>query len=133
MNYSEDIKKHLEFHLSALENIQGNESSDKFTQHLNRTLLALNEVNSKKSENLRTVIEYLENESRHFGWSFPENPSEEKSESSFWELKKRIEEIIKSMAINERLSYFGYLEDYEKLAPHERSAKEQIERLLYIK
>jgi hypothetical protein len=134
MNYFEDIKKHLEFHLSALENIiQRNESSDKFTQHLNRTLLVVNEVSSKKSENHRTVIEYLENESRNFGWSFPENPSEEKSESSFWELKKRIEEIIKSMAINERLSYFGYLEDYEKLAPHERSAKEQIERLLYIK
>lgn len=134
MTYSEEIKKHLDLHLSALENfIQAKESSDKISQHLNRTLLVVKEINSNKSEKHRTVIEYLENESRNFGWSFPENSSEEKIESSFWQLKNSVERIIKSMTINERLSNFGYLKDYEKLAPHERNAREHIERLLYIK
>lgn len=134
MTYYEEIKKHLDLHLSALENIiQAKESSDKIIQHLNRTLLVVKEINSNKSEKHRTVIEYLENESRNFGWSFPEDSSEEKIESSFWQLKNSVERIIKSMTINERLSNFGYLEDYEKLAPHELNAREHIERLLYIK
>ena len=134
MTYHAEIKKHLVQHLYAIENsIKGNESSDKATQHLNRTLLVLNEVELTKSDKQRIVVEYLENESRNFGWSFPENPSEEKIEDSFWGLKNSIEGIIKSMSINERLSYFGYLEDYKKLTPNERSAREHIERLLYIK
>lgn len=36
------------------------------------------------------------------------------------------------MTVNERLYFFGYLNDYENLKPNEQSAREEIEFKLFI-
>lgn len=41
--------------------------------------------------------------------------------------------IIQGMTVNERLYFFGYLDEYESLRTIQRSAREEIELKLFIK
>ena len=134
MDYFSDLKRLLDSHIANLKSIAPTEQLNKrIVQHLNRTIDVAKEIALQEPKKSRLLIEYLENESRTFGWSYPENLKEEKCEDSFWQLKNSLEIIIGSMTVNERLYFFGYLDDYEKLNPKHNSDKERIRRMLFIK
>ena len=105
----------------------------KVSEHLERIDEIILIIGGKQPEDYKQLIEWLNQEGRNFGLSFPENPAEEKCEVEFWRLKDSIKEIIQRMTANERLYFFGYLDEYEKLKPIERSAREEIELKLFMK
>ena len=134
MTYYENIQNNLKSHLRILEKISEREDlPKKVNEHLDKTSQILNEIGGQKPENFRMLIEYINNESRRFGWSFPENSDEEKCETDFWKLKDSIKKIVQGMTTNERLYFFGYLEEYENLKPIQRSERENIELKLFMR
>jgi hypothetical protein len=134
MTYYENIKNNLKAHLLILEKISEREDlPKKVSEHFDNTSQILNEIGGQKPENFRLLIEYINNESRRFGWSFPENSDEEKCETDFWKLKDSIKRIVQGMTANERLHFFGYLEEYENLKPIQRSERENIELKLFMR
>ena len=134
MTYFENIKNSLKSHFEKINEIGLREDlPKKVIEHFDRTSEILNEIEGNKPENYRMLIEYLNNESRRFGWSFPENPEEEKCETDYWKLNDLIKKIVKSMTINERLYFFGYLDEYENLKPIQKSERDNIELKLFIK
>lgn len=136
MSYFEEIKWHLKEHINCLESILKINPSEiennKIVNHLNETKLVNNMVVSDEPKDLKFFIEYLERESRKFGWSFPENKIEELFEKSFWELQEKIKKLIGGMSANERLYCFGFLEEFEKLPINHTSAREAILIKLFI-
>lgn len=78
------------------------------------------------------MIEYLNDEGRYFGWSFPENEKEETCENSFWNLKEKTKKLVGGMTGNERLFYFGYIDEFENLPSSHKSAKDEILRKLFM-
>lgn len=134
MTYHQDIEKNLKSHVRNIENIGENETRPKkVNTHLARTNEIIKIIEGQRPEDYRQLIEWLNQEGRNFGWSFPENPEEEKCETEFWRLKDSIKRITQGMTANERLYFFGYLDEYEKLKPIERSAREEIELKLFMK
>src|SRR6478735_7753950 len=124
MTYHKDIKKNIESYVQNLESIGSRESlPKKVLNHFERTVQILNTINGQKPEDYKHLIEYLNQEGRNFGWSYPENLEEEKCETEFWKLKDNIKSIVQRMNVNERLFFFGYLADYDNLKPIERSAR----------
>ena len=101
--------------------------------HLEKTNHILKIIDGQQPENYKQLIEYLNQEGRNFGWSFPKNTEEEKCETDFWKLKDSMKSIIQGMTVNERLYFFGYLDEYESLRTIQRSAREEIELKLFIK
>jgi hypothetical protein len=101
--------------------------------HLEKTNNILQIIKGHGPEDYRQLIEWLNQEGRNFGWSFPENLEVEKCEAEFWRLKDSIKRITQGMTANERLYFFGYLDEYEKLEPIERSAREEIKLKLFMK
>jgi len=134
MIYHEDIHNSLKHHIQILENL-GNRDTlpKKVTEHLNISLKVLNEIEYRQPENYRQLIEYLNNEGRNFGWSYPENSEEEKCETYFWKLTESIKMIIQKIPFNERLHFFGYLDDYKNLKPNQKNDRENIEVKLFMK
>jgi hypothetical protein len=134
MTYYENIQNNLKAHLLILEKISEREDlPKKVSEHFDNTSQILNEIGGQKPENFRLLIEYINNESRRFGWSFPENSDEEQCETDFWKLKDSIKRIAQGMTVNERLYFFGYLEEYENLKPIQRSERENIELKLFMR
>ncbi len=133
MNYHTTLEKHLNSHILEIKKaILEENPSEKVNEHLNETLSVKNEINGQRPEDYRKLIEYLYNEGRRFGWSYSENPLETKCETSFWNLNNSIKKIIQSITLNERLYFFGYLNEYEKLNPEQRSKREHIEHKLFL-
>lgn len=134
MSYYKDIENCLDIHLHDLESLAPKDQlSEKVISHFEQTEKVLNNITRQRPEDYRLLIEYLYNEGRRFGWSYPEDKDEEACETSFWRLKDSIKEIIEGMTGNERLYFFGYLEEYENLNPKHRSEKEKIELKLFMK
>ena len=134
MTYHEDIYNYLNSHVQNIESIDSIDNlPKKVIGHLDRTVQILKIIDGRQPENYKQLIEYLNQEGRNFGWSYPENAEEEKSETEFWKLKDSIKLIIQSMTANERLYFFGYLAEYENLKSIERSAREDIELKLFMK
>ena len=134
MSYHKDIKKCLDIHIHKLESLAPEKQvSEKVIGHFEQTEKVLNNISRQRPEDYRLLIEYLDNEGRRFGWSYPEDKNEEACEASFWRLKDSIKEIIQGMTKNERLYFFGYLEEYENLNSKHRSDKEKIELKLFMK
>ena len=133
MNYHTEIEKNLDSHIIEIEKtVKEEKSSDKLIQRLNETLSVRTDINGQRAEDYRKLIEYLYNEGRRFGWSYSEKRIEEKCETSFWNFSNSIKEIVQSMTKNERLYFFGYINEYEKLKPEERSKREHIEHKLFL-
>ena len=134
MDYHQSIQNALKIHITYLEQIDDKEFlPEKVLEHLVNTIQTLGIIRKKRPKDYKMLIEYLYQEGRKFGWSFPENLEEEKCENKFWEIKKSIKSIIQGMTMNERLYFFGYLDEYEGLNSVERSAREKIELKLFMK
>mgnify|MGYP005750159811 CR=1 FL=1 len=134
MNYHQDIEKNLKSHVRNIENIGEKETRPKkVTTHLERTNEIIKIIEGQRPEDYRQLIEWLNQEGRNFGWSVPENSEEEKCETQFWILKDSIKRISQGMTANERLYFFGFLDEYEKLKPIERSNREEIELNLFTR
>ena len=134
MSYHRRILNHLTIHVRNLENIGKKEAiQEKVLRHLEKTIQILEIIKGERPEYYKTFIEYLYQEGRNFGWSFPESSEEEMCEKEFWKLKESMKSIIQGMTANERLYFFGYLDEYENLKPIERSARENIELKLFMK
>ncbi|UBZ10712.1 hypothetical protein LDL79_00975 [Leeuwenhoekiella palythoae] len=101
--------------------------------YLDKANTILHIIDSQRPEDYRQLIEWLNQQGRNFGWSFPKNSDEDTFETEFWRLKDSIKRITQGMTLNERLYFFGYLDEYEKLRPIERSAREEIELKLFMK
>ena len=134
MIYYQDIQNNLKSHVRNLESIGEKEKLPKnVVSHLEKTNHILKIIDGQQPENYKQLIEYLNQEGRNFGWSFPKNTEEEKCETDFWKLKDSMKSIIQGMTVNERLYFFGYLDEYESLRTIQRSAREEIELKLFIK
>tara|TARA_R110002167_G_C12349861_1_gene622069 strand:+ start:61 stop:465 length:405 start_codon:yes stop_codon:yes gene_type:complete len=134
MTYYQDIQNNLKSHVRNLESIGEKEKLPKnVVSHLEKTNHILKIIDGQQPENYKQLIEYLNQEGRNFGWSFPKNTEEEKCETDFWKLKDSMKSIIQGMTVNERLYFFGYLDEYEGLRTIQRSAREEIELKLFIK
>jgi hypothetical protein len=134
MSYHRTIQNHLTIHVQNLENIGKKEVlHDKVLRHLEKTIQILELIKGERPENYKTIIEYLYQEGRNFGWSFPESSEEEICEKEFWKLKESMKLMIQGMTANERLYFFGYLDEYKNLKQIERSARENIELKLFMK
>lgn len=134
MTYNRDIENNLKSHVRNIENIgEKGVRPKKVNTHLEKTNKILQIIDRQRPEDYRQLIEWLNQEGRNFGWSFPENSEEDKCETEFWRLKDSIQRVVQSMTANERLYFFGYLDEYEKLKPIERSAREEIELKLFMK
>ena len=134
MSYHRTIQNQLTIHVRNLKNIGEKEVlQEKVLKHLEKTIQILEIIKGERPENYKTIIEYLHQEGRNFGWSFPESSEEEICEKEFWKLKESMKSFIQGMTANERLYFFGYLDDYENLKPIERSARENIELKLFMK
>lgn len=136
MYYFLQIKSFLKDHIELIKSISTDNESEnsrrKIKTHLDSTVNVNETVDEEEPQKLRKIIEYLHTESRFFGWSFPENDKEERCENSFWELKQKIEKLVRGMTGNERLYYFGYLEDWDNLLPHQKSARDEIRIKLFM-
>ena len=134
MTYQQKIKKELQLYSQRLGNNKEKEAlSTNAQEHLDRTFQVLKIIEGQTPEDYRQLIEYLYEEGRRFGWSYSENSDEEKRESDFWRLKDRIRTIAQGMTVNERLYFFGFLDEYENLKPIQRSTREGIEVKLFLK
>ena len=133
MSYQQEIKSLIERYIQTLKNINNKILPEKVIGHFERTTEIKELINGEQPENYRMFIEYLNQEGQHFGRSFPENPEEEKCEKEFQKFKDSIKLIIQGMTANERLYFFGYLDEYENLRPIERSARETIELKLFLR
>lgn len=134
MSYHRRIQNHLTIHVRNLESIGKEEVlPEKVLRHFEKTIQILKIINGERPAYYKTLIEYLDQEGRNFGWSFPESTEEEKCEKEFWKLKNSMKSIIQGMTANERLYFFGYSDEYENLKPIERSARENIELKLFMK
>lgn len=136
MSYFEDIKSSLNEHIENLKTLSlvnlNVTSRKKIESHLNRSIILNNQIDKEEPIKLKNFIEYLNDEGRYFGWSFPENEKEEGCETSFWNLKKRSQKLIGKMTGNERLYYFGYIEEFEKLPTAHKAEKDEILRKLFM-
>lgn len=133
MSYHRRIQNLLKIHVRNLENIGKKEVlQEKVLKHLEKTIQILEIIKEERPENYKTIIEYLYQEGRNFGLSFPESSEEEICEKEFWKLKESMKLIIQGMTANERLYFFGYIDEYENLKPIERSARKNIELKLFM-
>ncbi|UII79168.1 hypothetical protein [Flagellimonas sp. CMM7] len=133
MSYSIDIEILLDTYIVELTRIsKENQLDQRVEDHLNRTTEVRKEIASQKPENNRNLIEHLDKEGRMFGWSYPENSDQEKCENLFWNFKNSIKSIVIGMTINERLFFFGYIEEYESINPKHISKRERIEEILFM-
>jgi len=107
-------------------------SRKKIESHLKRSVLINERIDKEEPQKLKELIEYLNDEGRYFGWSFPENEKEETCEHSFWSLKEKTKKLIGGMTGNERLYYFGYIDEFENLPSTHKSAKDEILRKLFM-
>lgn len=134
MSYHRRIYRNLKTHFQNLKNIGKKEIlQEKVLTHFENTKKILEIVKGKKPIHYRAFIDYLYQETRNFGCSFPERIQEEKCEKEFWKFKESIRKIILEMNTNERLYFFGYFEEYERIKPIERSAREMIELKLFLR
>jgi hypothetical protein len=117
MSYQQEIKSILDRYIQTLENIDKKALHKKVIEHLAKTIQIKVLINEDRPENYRMLIEYLSQEGRNFGWSFPESTEEEICEKEFWKLEESIKSIVQGMTVNERLYFFGYLDEYENLKP----------------
>jgi hypothetical protein len=134
LSYFEDIKSSLKDHINILRSISlinlNDISRKKIESHLKRSVVisvVINEqIDKEEPQKLKELIEYLNDEGRYFGWSFPENEKEEMCENSFWNLKEKTKKLVGGMTGNERLYYFGYIDEFENLPSTHKSAKDEI-------
>ncbi len=134
MTYHQEIQNSVKLYVRNLEGIGEKETRPrKVNIHLEKTFQVLKIIERARPEDYKKLIEFLDQEGSNFGWSFPENLEEEKCETYFWKFKDSIKSIIQGMTANERLYFFDYLDEYEKLKPFERSAREEIELRLFMK
>ncbi len=134
MTYEEHIDQLINSHIEGLLAIEENSTlSSKVSTHITRTKEIQKRIQSKQPKDYRHLIEYLHSESRMFGWSYPEDTIEEKCEVSYQQFWKSIRELIGGMTGNERLIFFGYVEDYDKLSLKMKSAREEIRIKLFMK
>lgn len=134
MTYDVDIKKGFDSYIQTLEGfVQEAQPTDMLRRHLQSALTVSKGIEVGQPENYRQLIEYIAQVSHDYGWSFPVNTIEEACETSFYSFRDTMERIIGGMTLNERLYFFGYLDEYENLKPIERSARERIELLLFMK
>lgn len=136
MSYFEDIKSILKGHIEIIKSISpinlNDSSQNKIENHFKRSVAINEQIDKEEPKKLKEFIEYLNNEGRYFGWSFPENEKEETCENSFWNLKEKAKNIIGGMIGNERLYFFGYLDEFENLPSTHKSAKDDILRKLFM-
>lgn len=136
MSYLEDIKSSLKEHIDILKSISlinlNATSRKKIESHLKRSVVINEQIDKEEPQKLRELIEYLNDEGRYFGWSFPENEKEETCENSSWNLKEKTKKLIGGMTGNERLYYFGYIDEFENLPTTHKSAKDEILRKLFM-
>lgn len=136
MSYFEEIKSIFKEHIDLVKMIPlqdlNKTSQKKIESHLKSSSDINESVDREEPEKLKKFIDYLENEGRFFGWSFPENEKEEICENSFWNLKSRMQSLIEGMTGNERLFYFGYLDEFESITSTQKSAKDAILRKLFM-
>ena len=132
MSYFITIKTELQNHISNLNSIRIDSKNSKLENHLNQSISVYNDLSYESPEKLKRFIEYLSQEARCVGWSFPENAIEEDCEKSFWNMKNQIKKLIGGMTVNERLYFFGFLEEYEKLPSSHMSARNAILEKLFI-
>jgi hypothetical protein len=136
MNYFEEIKLGMKEHIDSISSISLQDltptSRKKIENHLNSTLEVNIVVDNEDPQKMKKVIEYLEQEGRSFGWSFPENKKEELCEDSFWNLKNKLKKLIGGMTVNERVYYFGYHTEFENIPPNDKSAREEIFLKLFV-
>jgi hypothetical protein len=132
MYYFENIKSNLKNHITFLEELENIGENLKVKNHLIESRKVYEELSVESPEKLKTIIEFLSNESRNFGWSFPENEMEQNSETSFLKLQSSIERMISGMTLTERLLYFGFQEEYQKLETKHKSARDTILVKLFV-
>lgn len=134
MTYHQDIANSLKSYVCNIENI-GEEGvrPQNVNTYLDKANTILHIIDRQRPEDYRQLIEWLNQQGRNFGWSFPKNSDEDTFETEFWRLKDSIKRITQGMTLNERLYFFGYLDEYEKLRPIELSAREEIELKLFMK
>ena len=127
----------MQEHITAIQAIPlaniPSDSQEKILRHLAAAESANKMLDRETSEKCKNIIEFLHSESRSFGWSFRENPAEEVCENAFRIFEKRITRLVGGMSVNERLHYFGYLEEFEKLIRAHPSAGDEILRKLFVK
>lgn len=135
MSYFQRIKFDFEKHIESIESLVNsniNEISPKVKNHYDASKKTNSFLNSEDPKKLKLFIEYIATESRGFGWSFPENNIEDLCENSFWEMKNNIKNIVGGMTVIERLFYFGYLEEFEKIPQTHKSDRDRILQNLFI-
>jgi len=133
MSYFDTIKTSLKNHITFLELIEVDENQNqKVDNHLKISLEIDKLLSAETPEKLKEFIEYLSQEGRNFGWSFPLNKSEDECENSFLNLKNQMKRMIGGMTVNERLYYFGYLDEFEKLPSKHKTARDNILEKLFI-
>jgi len=133
MTYEEQIIQFLNSHIQNL--MISKESSDfpkKVDRHIDRTNKIHSIIKNQRPEDYRQLIEYLHSESRKIGWSYPENIIEENCEDSFRQLWNSMKNLIVGMTGNERLYFFGYIKDYDKLSLNLKSARNEIRLKLFM-
>lgn len=126
------MKEHLDIiHSISLEDLNQT-SRTKIEMHINASINVNKAIDTEDPQKLKQLIEYLAMEGRGFGWSFPENPKEERCERSFWDLNDKMKQLIGGMTRKERLSYFGYLKEFENIPAAHKSARDEILLKLYM-
>ena len=134
MNYEEQIEQFINSHIESLLVLEVNSTlSPKVSGHITRTKEIQKRIQSHQPKDYRHLIEYLSSESRMFGWSYPEDTVEEKCEDSYQQFWGNMRGFISGMTGNERLFFFGYLDDYDKLSLKMKSTREEIKIKLFMK
>ena len=122
---------HIDF-LKTLSDSNLNNINEKVRKHIETSNRTNNAIDAEEPDKLKILIEYLALESRGFGWSFPENELEKLCESSFWTMLDKIKNLIGGMTLNERLYYFGYSEEFEKIPVKHKSDRDRILHKLFV-
>ncbi len=134
MTYYKEFKSLLRDHIDSLEKYVSNfrMSSDKVRKHIELSNRTYNAFDTEDPVKLRIFVEYIASEARGFGWSFPENEFERLCENSFWEMHSKVRILIDKMTLSERLSYFGYSEEFEKIPEKHKSDRDRILHKIFV-
>lgn len=131
MNYFDTIKSVLNDHILYLESLS-TDNDTKAKNHLEKSSKIDAFLSHETPEKMRDFIDYLSNEARGFGWSYPNNETEDLCEISFWNMHSIVKKLICGMSGNERLYYFGYLEEFEKIPIKHKSDRDRILSKLFM-